>query len=175
MNPRANINNQPKKVRFLEDSVTYDSLENYLLQDEIEAMWLTTEELKGIFLRCRAVMLGGSKEQPDDEEEPIRGLEPINPETRAARAAAIHEFMVEQEVQRFVGGERRDDEALANILKKHSTHRQRLAHARGIQDAQAVLGVPSVSRASLSPGDHHSENNRNLRRAERRTQAARMA
>jgi hypothetical protein len=164
MNSRSAVDNQEKKVRFSEE-VMYDSSQEFLLEEEVEVLWFTLEEMKAICLRCRHIALG---RKIDSEEVSIRGLEPSHPENRAARNATIHQFLVEQVIQQ-VDGEQ-DDEALAKILRSYSSHRQRVAHSRGMQDAQVVLGIASASQASDADGE-----NRKLRRMERRTRAARMA
>jgi hypothetical protein len=165
MNSRSAVENQPKKVRISEE-IMCDSCQEFLLEEEVEALWFTREELKAICLRCRHISLGG---KIDSEEETIRGLEPNHPEIRATRNATIHHFLVEQEVQLFVDGEQ-DDEALANILRSYSSHRQRVARSRGMKDAKAVLGIASASDDLCADGE-----NRKLRRTERRTRTARMA
>ena len=171
MNSRSAVDNQPKKDRLSEEVMYYDFSRGFLLEEEVEALWFTREEFEAIYLGCRHTIALGRKIE-SVEGESIRGLEPTHPEIRAARNAIFHQFLVEQEVQQFVDGEP-DDEALAKILRSYSSHRQRVAHLRGVQDAQTVLGISSASEASddlCADGE-----NRKWRRAERRTRAARMA
>ena len=165
------MNTKPKEVRFQEEVVLfeYESSDNYLTTEEIEAVWFTRDELSRIFVRSRIILLGGSKHTMEngEEEDSYRGLEPIYPEIRAARNATIQALLVEQEKQRYVN-KRIDDENLAEILRGHSIHRGRVAALRGAKDAVAAFG-PSV-KANPAPGGRQ-----NSRRAQRRSHNARMA
>jgi hypothetical protein len=184
---------QPKKVSFsVSDPAVISSSEggNPLNVTAFEDLWFTTKELEEMRRRCRSIAISrGVDSSSDDEEEfTSRGLEfylakntttlVVECCSHVASKKSIRQFLALQERQRLFGpSDSFDEETMANVLRRTSLHRQRIAYLRASQDAQAVVGdecsaapVP-IKRSSTQ---EIRQKHRSLR-GKRRTHAARSA
>jgi hypothetical protein len=177
---------RPKKVSFsVSDPVVISSSEggNPLNVTAFEDLWFTTKELEEMRRRCRSIAISGGADSSSDDEEEFRfhGLEFYLEDccSHAASRKSIRQFLALQERLRLFGrSDSFDEETMANVLRRTSLHRQRIAHLRAIQDAKAVVGdgccAAPVVATKLSSTQEIRQKHRSLR-GKRRTHAARSA
>jgi hypothetical protein len=185
---------QPKKVWFsVSDPEVISAPEggNFLDSEAFEDLWFTANEIEEMRRRCRsqAVSGGADSSAADEEEGTSRGLEfyLTNNNTAlvqdefcssAASRGSIRQFLALQERQKLFGrSDSFDEDSMANVLRRTSVHRQRIAHLRASQNAQAMMGdegcaAPVASKRSST--QEIRQKHRRLR-GERRTHAARSA
>jgi hypothetical protein len=126
---------------------------------ERDAVWYSPEECTDIWVHCKQVAAG------KEEEEPLCGLKLIggNTESLSKRKEIIRQVLGEQERQRWSAG-RVDPEALAEVERNASEHRQRIARLLAVQNAQVANGY---KKQEVAPSDISQIRER--RRSARRT------
>jgi hypothetical protein len=166
-NTDDHVVHEPKKVSFCDECLVEEiSHHNFLSEDEVDTLWYTEEE-------CGSMLQHSKKNTPSDvadEQDSTRGLEFEMFEWFARRKGIVRQVLKEQARQESLGCV--DEEELAEVLRRASSHRRRIAHLRGIQDAQAVHHVIAESKQSDSKEIRAKHK---LRRAKRRTEAATTA
>jgi hypothetical protein len=107
-----------------------------LTQEEYDAAWYSKKDLMDIMNHCRMVAKG------EIQEEPIRGLELLvtSAESMDRRKDAVRQVLLEQEKIRLLHDGKVDPDALAEVDRIFSEHRQRIAHLRAVQDAEVASG-----------------------------------
>jgi hypothetical protein len=137
-----------------------------LSPEEVQASWYSPKELADILTDCQAII---DSEDVSNEAVHVRGLEIMvarGRETHQLLNEVISDILEEQErlKQTKVDGEKKT-EILAEIERRHSQQRLRIAHLRALQDAQVVQGTVPVPPARLSSMDRSQI--RQKRRSER--------
>lgn len=157
------------EVNTLEPSVI-------LSEDDVQSMWYTDDEVLQIIVEAQSIvtLMKRTPYYRDTETITSRGLERFILNSPDYVEKVVHEVLEEQQRQRREGF--RDEDSIRNVLTRYSTYRQRIAHLRGVHDAQSVLPRHST-RLSLqedsAPSSSFLEKHR-LKRAKRRSTGVRM-
>jgi hypothetical protein len=161
------------------DHVIQFECDPILCVEDYEARWFTPKELQQILLECKTLVSNSSSNNSSnvtpEVESSLRGLEMImgsygNPILLQRRREWTRAVLQEQERLRKNSQDGSVDPlALAEMTKKICGHRQRVAHLRGLQDAQSVHegDEDKGKRSSLFELGKHTEL-RQKRRTERR-------
>jgi hypothetical protein len=140
--------------------------------------------------RSEAVSGGADSSSDDGEECSSRGLAfyltknntALDQEycSHAASRESIRQFLALQERQKLFGpSDSFDEESMANVLRRTSVHRQRIAQLQASEDSQAMMGdgccaAPEASKRSST--QEIRQKHRLLRgMGKRRSHAARSA
>jgi hypothetical protein len=164
-----------KSVSFSEDEQQIDlqtiPSNQALTQEEYDAAWYSAKDLRDIMNHCRMVAKG------EIQEEPIRGLELLVTSAESSmdtRKAAVCQVLLEQEKIRLLHDGKVDPDALAEVDRISSEHRQRIAHLRAIQDAEVASGSGFLGQeVHINPDEVRQR--RRSRRSERRTSRISLA
>jgi hypothetical protein len=144
------------RISFAESPTVHSLPSLSLSSQELESVWYSEHELDLILQECHGGALAAAALLPDTDSNSsaettttptttLRGLELMTPQGFAL--AIIHDELVHQVLQeqtrlrqQVVGDQDPVDfsEALGAFQRQGSSHRQRIAHLRGLADAQAV-------------------------------------
>lgn len=128
-------------------------------QDEFKARWFTQQELHDILLECKKTVASSSDHDVVQEiDSSLRGLEMVvtgyhhhhhhnkDPSFVQRRREWTLTLLKNQQYLRETSKDGSVDPVmLADTMKHISEHRQRVAHMRGLQDAQVVQCGDSTS------------------------------
>ena len=112
---------------------------------EIDAYWYSTEDINAIIKE--SILLASSSSQCLDSDDTIRGLELMTPEgvCMTKHSEAVKRVLQAQAMIRERENGLCDIDALAEVERSTSLHRQRIAHLRGVQDAECVYGKEAMA------------------------------
>lgn len=135
---------------------------------ELDSVWYSQHELNLILQECQvAVAL-----LPESVGTTMRGLELMTPEGFSLftiRDKLVQQVLKEQARLQQQHQEQKQDEndvseALADFQRQNSTHRQRIAHLRGLSDAQAAdVIITKVPFRRISNPDRRRARSERLR------------
>jgi hypothetical protein len=139
------------RISFAENPTVHSLPRLSLSSQELESVWYSEHELDLILHECgasaAAALLPDTDNSSAETTAPtttLRGLELMTPQ--GFSLAIIHDELVHQVLQeqtrlRQIRGDHDHadfSEALGAFQRQGSSHRQRIAHLRGLADAQAV-------------------------------------
>jgi hypothetical protein len=150
-------------------------------EDCLDTFWFTPRELKQIQQDCQDVIANSNKNdaaigESGDYYSDLRGLELV--------IGNISFLRLQQEWNRSVLREQErireetgtvEPEDLAQSIMATCQHKQRIAHLRGVQDAQAVYGITTEPAKVLLIQHQLLREKHRSKRTERRKQTARRA
>ena len=166
----------PLRISFAETPTVHTLPNLSLTSQEVESVWYSQHELNVILQECGQQAAAALLFLPDAADSAtsmtMRGLELMTPQ--GFSLAILHDdfaHQVLQEQARLRGATNDVDvsQALATFQQQSSTHRQRIAHLRGLADAQAVgqnmpmKYDPSQTRRALSLPDRRRRRSERLR------------